>query len=197
MNTKQIKQYEIFSEFFNSDMLKQAAVDKYFGAMLKLDYGFAEDLWEFMLIRNDADLKNLAFAKLYIDHVYELFLKANAAKVQKTLIDRAVVNRAVFGFSPTADKGEPFTMAINLLVANKVDIVDGIFKNVIKNEAMKSSFGQYMLEFLDKFFIEMMKKNAQRKVELNRKQSTLLMSYAQKVKGNEKAMLIQRIKEIL
>ncbi|MDE7108143.1 MAG: hypothetical protein K2O39_07460 [Clostridiales bacterium] len=197
MNTKQIKQYEILSEFFNSDMLKQAAVDKYFGAMLNLDYGSAEDLWEFMLIRNDADLKNLVFAKLYVDRIYELFLKANAAKVQKTLIDRAVVNRAVFSFSPTADKGELFNMVINLLVANKVDIVDGIFKNVIKNEAMKSSFGQYMLEFLDKFFIEMMKKNAQRKVELNRKQSTLLMSYAQKVKGNEKAMLIQRIKEIL
>ncbi|MDE5563192.1 MAG: hypothetical protein K2J01_06585 [Clostridiales bacterium] len=197
MNTKQIKQYEILSEFFNSDMLKQAAVDKYFGAMLNLDYGAAEDLWEFMLIRNDADLKNLVFAKLYVDRIYELFLKANAAKVQKTLIDRPVVNRAVFSFSPTADKGELFTMVINLLVANKVDIVDGIFKNVIKNEAMKSSFGQYMLEFLDKFFIEMMKKNAQRKVELNRKQSTLLMSYAQKVKGNEKAMLIQRIKEIL
>ncbi|MDE6617427.1 MAG: hypothetical protein K2K13_00065 [Clostridiales bacterium] len=197
MNTKQIKQYEILSEFFNSDMLKQAAVDKYFGAMLNLDYGAAEDLWEFMLIRNDADLKNLVFAKLYVDRIYELFLKANAAKVQKTLIDRPVVNRAVFSFSPTADKGELFTMVINLLVANKVDIVDGIFKNVMKNEAMKSSFGQYMLEFLDKFFIEMMKKNAQRKVELNRKQSTLLMSYAQKVKGNEKAMLIQRIKEIL
>ncbi len=197
MNTKQIKQYEILSEFFNSDMLKQAAVDKYFGAMLNLDYGAAEDLWEFMLIRNDADLKNLVFAKLYVDRIYELFLKANATKVQKTLIDRPVVSRAVFSFSPTADKGELFAMPINLLVANKVDIVDGIFKNVIKNDAMKSSFGQYMLEFLDKFFIEMMKKNAQRKVELNRKQSTLLMSYAQKVKGNEKAMLIQRIKEIL
>ncbi|MDE7405271.1 MAG: hypothetical protein K2M89_00145 [Clostridiales bacterium] len=197
MNTKQIKQYEILSEFFNSDMLKQAAVDKYFGAMLNLDYGAAEDLWEFMLIRNDADLKNLVFAKLYVDRIYELFLKANATKVQKTLIDRPVVSRAVFSFSPTADKGELFNMVINLLVANKVDIVDGIFKNVIKNDAMKSSFGQYMLEFLDKFFIEMMKKNAQRKVELNRKQSTLLMSYAQKVKGNEKAMLIQRIKEIL
>lgn len=197
MNAKQVKQYEILSEFFNSDMLKQAAVDKYFGEMLKLDYAYAEDLWEFMLIRNDADLKNPVFAKLYIDRIYELFAKANAAKVQKTLIDRAVIGRAVFAFSPTADKGDVFTMPINLLVSNKVDIVDGIFKNVIKNDAMKSSFGRYMLEFLDKFFIEMMKKNAGRKVELNRKQSTLLMSYAQKVKGDEKAMLVQRIKEIL
>ncbi|MCH5154992.1 MAG: hypothetical protein J1F69_00145 [Clostridiales bacterium] len=197
MNAKQIKQYEILSEFFNSDMLKQAAVDKYFGAMLKLDYGFAEDLWEFMLIRNDADLKNSAFAALYIDHIFGLFLDAAAPKALKTVIDRAVINRAVFAFSPTADKGELFNLPINLLVANKVDTVDGIFKNAIKNEAMSCSFGHYMLEFLDKFFIEMMKKNVQRKVELNRKQSTLLMSYAQKVKGDEKAMLIQRIKEIL
>ena len=74
MNTKQIKQYEILYEFFGSDMLKPAAVDKYFNAMLKLDYGFAEDLWEFMLIKNDADLKNPAVAKLYIDRVFGLFL---------------------------------------------------------------------------------------------------------------------------
>ena len=59
MNAKQIKHYEILSEFFNSDILKQAAVDKYFGALLKLDYAYAEDLWEFMLIRSDADLKNV------------------------------------------------------------------------------------------------------------------------------------------
>ena len=197
MNAKQIKRYEILSEFFNSDMMKAAAVDKYFGAMLKLDYSFAEELWEFMLIRNDADLKNSVFATLYVDRIFGMFLKSNAPKAQKTLIDNAVIARAVFGFSPTADNGELFTIPINLLVANKVDVVDGIFKNVMKNELMKRSFGQYMLEFLDKFFIEMMKKNAQRKVELNRKQSTMLMSYAQKVKGDEKAMLVQRIKEIL
>lgn len=197
MNAKQIKHYEILSEFFNSDMLKSVAVDKYFGALLKLDYGFAEDLWEFMLIRNDADLKNPAFASLYIDRVFSLFFGAASTKALKTVTDRSVIQRAVFGFSPSADKGELFALPINLLAAGKADIVDSIFKNVSKNEAMKSSFGKYMLEFIDKYFIEMMKKSAQRKVELNRKQSTLLMSYAQKVKGDEKAMLVQRIKEIL
>lgn len=197
MNAKQIKQYEILSEFFSSDMLKQAAVDKYFGAMLKLDYAFAEDLWEFMLVKNDADLKKHVFASLYVDRVFDMFLEAAAPKTAKTVVDRPVINRAVFGFSPTADKGEKFNIPLNLLLANKVDAVDSIFKNLSKNELMNKSFGQYLLEFIDKFFIEVMKKNAQRKVELNRKQSTLLMSYAQKVKGDEKAMLVQRIKEIL
>ncbi|MCH5154197.1 MAG: hypothetical protein J1F71_03190 [Clostridiales bacterium] len=197
MNAKQVKQYEIFSEFFSSDMLKQAAVDKYFGAMLKLDYGYAEDLWEFMLIRNDADLGKTVFASLYVDRIFDMFLAAAAPKAVKTVVDRAVINKALFGFSPTADKGEKFNIPLNLLLANKVDAVDSIFKNLSKNEVMSKSFGQYMLEFIDKFFIEVMKKNAQRKVELNRKQSALLMSYAQKVKGDEKAMLVQRIKEIL
>ena len=44
--------------------------------------------------------------------------------------------------------------------------------------------------------VEEMKKNAQRKVELNRKQSTLLLSTVQKVKGDERAMLVQRVKEV-
>ena len=197
MNAKQVKHYEILSEFFNSDILKQAAVDKYFGAILKLDYTFAEDLWEFMLIRNDADLKNNAVAKLYLDRVFELFFKAASAKVAKTVVDRAVVQRAVFAFSPSAADGELFNIPVNLLVANKVDTVDSILKNLSKNEAMGCSFGEYMIKFLDKFFIEVMKKNAQRKVELNRKQSALLMATVQKVKGDERAMLIQRVKEVM
>ncbi len=197
MNAKQVKHYEILSEFFNSDILKQAAVDKYFGALLKLDYTYAEDLWEFMLIRNDADLKNIAVAKLYIDRAFELFFHAASSKALKTIVDRAVVQRAVFAFSPSAYDGELFDLPVNLLVANKTDAVDAILKNVAKNEAMGVSYGVYMIKFLDKFFIEMMKKNAQRKVELNRKQSTLLTSLVQKVKGDERAMLIQRVKEVL
>ena len=136
MNAKQIKHYEILSEFFNSDILKQAAVDKYFGALLKLDYAFAEDLWEFMLIRSDADLKNIAVARLYIDRAFELFYAANAPKALKTVVDRAVVQRAVFGFSPSAADGELFNLPVNMLVANKTETVDAILKNVAKNEAM-------------------------------------------------------------
>ena len=53
-----------------------------------------------------------------------------------------------------------------------------------------------MFNFLDKVFIEMTNKSASRRVELNRKQSALLMSVVQKVKGDERAMLIQRVKEV-
>lgn len=197
MNAKQLKHYELLNEFFGADILKQAAVDKYFGAMLKLDYTYAEDLWEYMLIRNDKDLSNRTFATLYVDRVFELFFGAASAKALKTVNDRPVIQRAVFSYSPSAADGEMFDLAVNLLVAGKADTVDSIFKCVMKNEAMRTSFGGYMIEFLDKYFIEMMKKHPQRKVELGKKQSALLMSYAQKVKGDEKAMLIQRIKEVL
>ncbi len=197
MNAKQIKYYEIVSEFFASDLFKPAAIDKYFGAMLKLDYTYAEDLWEFMLIRNDSDLGNPAVAALYIDRVYSIFAKAAAARVQKTLLDRPVILRAVFRFSPSIAEGELFAMPISLLVAGKVDSVDAILKQVSFNEAMKPSFGAYMISYLDRFFIEMMKKDAQRKVKLNTKQSKLLLATVQKVKGDERAMLVQRVKEVM
>lgn len=196
MNAKQVKYFEIISEYFASDLLKSAAVDKYFGDMLKHDYAAAEDLWEFMLIKHDADLRNAAFAALYIDRLFSLFWKFNSAKALKTVTERPVIERAIFAFSPTADSGELFAMPINLLVAGKVDVVDGIFKFLLKNEAMRSSFGSYMVSYLDRFFIEMMKKDAQRKVKLNAKQTALLSGTVQKVKGDERAMLIQRVKEV-
>lgn len=197
MNTKQVKQYDILGEFFASDMLNPAAVDKYFGAMLKLDYAFAEDLWEYMLIKNDASLKNPAVVKLYVDRAFAMFSDAAAARVVKTAVERPAITNALFRYSPNVFDGELFAIPVNLLVANKADTVDGILKLVAKNESMSRSFGEYMIAFLDRFFIEMMKKNAQRKVELSRKQSTLLMTHVQKVKGDERAMLVQRVKEVM
>lgn len=197
MNAKQVKHYELLSEFFRSDFLKSPAVDKYFGELLKLDYAFAVDLWEYMLIRNDADLCYNTISSLYIDEVFGLFLKANEQKALKTVVERPVIERAVFGFSPEVAKGPLFDLPVSLLAANKVDVVDGVLKLVLKNAVLPVSFGAYMIEFLDKFFIEMMKKDAQRRVKLNSKQSSLLLSYVQKVKGDEKAMLVQRVKEVL
>lgn len=196
MNAKQIKHYETLGAFFSNDMLNPTVVNRCFGELLKLDYALAEDLWEYMLIRNDADLKNPTIAELYIDGVYALFAKANGTRTAKTLTERAVIERAVFRFSPKVDGGELFSLVVNLLVSNKVDVVDGILKLVSQNDAMKSSFGKYMIKFLDKVFIEMTKKSASRRVELNRKQSALLTSVVQKVKGDERAMLVQRVKEV-
>ncbi len=197
MNAKQIKHYEILSEFFAADTLDKANVEKRFGALLKLDYTLAEDLWEFVLVHNESKLSDKAVAALLVDRVFELFLKASESRALKTVNDRAAIQHAVFTYSPTADDGDLFELAVNLLLSNKVDAVDSIFKNLFKNESMGVSFGEYMVKYLDKYFIEMMKKNAQHRVELNRKQSTLLMSYAQRVKSDEKAMLVQRIKEVL
>lgn len=197
MNTKQVKYYEILDGFFASDIFKDAVVEKYFKEMLKLDYTLAEDLWEYMLIRLDSDLKKKEIAMLYVDKVYKLFSASNNARAVKTVVERPVIERAVFRFCPTADGGELFMLPINLFVANKFDTVDGILKLLSQNEAMKSSFGGYMIAFLDKAFIELTKKDAKRRIHLNNKQAALLMSTVQKVKGEEKPMLIQRVKEVM
>lgn len=196
MNTKQIKYFEIVSDFFASDVYKQPVVDKYFGALIKHDYAAAEDLWEFMLIKSDKDLNNSAVAALYLDRIFELFLKSGAAKAQKTVLDRPVIERAVFEFSPSVAEGELFAMPLNLLIAGKTEPVDSIFRHVAKNGAPGVTFGGYMIKFLDRFFIEMMKKSAQRRVKLNNKQFALLQATVQRVKGDERAMLIQRVKEV-
>lgn len=197
MNAKQIKHYDILNEFFTSDTLTEQAVKKNFGAILKLDYVLAEDLWEYMLIKLDAKLSDKKIATLYVDSIFDMFMATAEARALKTVNDRAPIQRAVFGFSPTAEDGDLFILAVNLLLSNKIDTVDAMLKNLSKNDNMGVTFGEYLVKYIDKFFIEIMKKNAQHRVELNRKQSTLLMSYAQKVKTDERAMLVQRIKEVM
>ena len=52
-----------------------------------------------------------------------------------------------------------------------------------------------MKELLERVFIEILKKNPSKKLEMSRKLATLLLSYVSKIKTDERAMLEQRIRE--
>ena len=82
---------------------------------------------------------------------------------------------------------------MDLLSNNKTDPAEDIFKCVVKNERI--AYGPFMKELLERVFIEILKKNPSKKLEMSRKLATLLLSYVSKIKTDERAMLEQRIRE--
>ena len=69
------------------------------------------------------------------------------------------------------------------------------FKCLVKNERI--AYGPFMKTLLERVFIELMKKNPAKKMEMPRKLGTLLLAYIAKIKTDEKAMLEQRVRETL
>lgn len=166
-------------------------------AFLELDYQSALDVWEYLTTDKEGTLaEDSAVAEVFADKIYSLFVKKNALKTNKVVTELPSVRRAVFQYSPTADKGAFFDIAVDLSVNAKVAVVDEILKCMVKNTAMSSTFGQYMKHLIERLFIEILKKSPTKQIVLNKKMTVMLLSHISKIKTEEKSLLEQRIREI-
>ena len=196
MNAKELKYTSILESTFKDDFLTEAVAKKSFTSLLNLDFALAQNLWEYVCTAYESDLaKNEEVATVYGDIIFNAFYTKGAPKTVKALTDIPALRRAVFTYSPKADRGNAFGIMVDLLVGNKTVPADDIFKCLVKNERI--NYGPFMKELLERLFIELMKKSATKKLELSRKLGTLLLTYVSKIRTEERAMLEQRIRERL
>lgn len=197
MEQKQLKFLKMFNAFSRQDISKPEIVAKFINDFIKLDYTYAEDVWEYLLIEAEANLSKSEAAEVFVDLPLGIFCSTNPARIAKTLSERLVIRRGVFFASPTADKGNAFSLMLTFLLGNKYNDVEESLKLIMKNTAMESTYGEYMKALIEKYFIELMKKSPEHKIVLNRKMAPLLNEYCSKIKTEEKPLLLQRIKEVL
>ena len=196
MTPKQLKFLSVFEELSKSDPLDGATLEKHITSLINLDFALAIDVWDYLATtREDKLIKNEAAAITLGSDVLELFYKKAAPKTVKALSDVASVRRAVYQYSPDAGKNTAFAVLVDLLAANKVDAADDIFKCLVKNERIQ--YGPVMKTVLERLFIELLKKNPSKRLEMPRKLSSCLIVYVSKIKTDERAMLEQRIRETM
>lgn len=196
MNPKQLKYLSLFEQMSQSDPLSDTAIKKFMPAFLNLDYALAAEAWDYLCTTREDKLAADPKAALALGgNVFDMFYKKAAQKAVKTLADLPAVRRAVYQYSPTASENTAFNVMIDLLNSNKTDAAEEIFKCLVKNENIK--YGAFMKALLERLFIEILKKNPSKKIEMSRKLSTLLLAYVAKIKTDERAMLEQRIRETM
>lgn len=194
MNAKELKYTSILESTFKEDFLTEPVAKKSFTSLLNLDFAFAQNFWEYVCTSYESKLNaSEEVAVLYGEKIFNSFYSKGAPKTVKAIADIPAIRRAVYTYSPCADRGNAFGILVELLVANKTAPADDIFKCLIKNERIK--YGPFMKELLERLFIELLKKSATKKLELSRKLGTLLLTYVSKIKTDERAMLEQRIRE--
>lgn len=196
MSPKQLKFLQTFEQMSKADSLEEATVRKYMTSFINLDFSLALDAWDYLCTtREDTLVKNNDAAKVLGGAMLDLFYGKAAQKTVKALADAPAVRRAAYQYSPAAAQGTAFNILVDLLSANKTDSAEDILKCLVRNESI--SYGPALKAVLERLFIEILKKNPSKKLEMPRKLSSLLITYVSKIKTDERAMLEQRIRETM
>ena len=196
MNAKQLKYLQTFAQYVQDGLTDEKATKKHLSSLLQLDYALALDTLDYVCTACEQEIAaSEDLGDLFGTAIFTLFYEKNAQRTVKALLELPQVRKAVFSYSPSADKGLAFSLLIDALVGNKTDIAEEYFKCLVKNERI--AYGPFMKEVLERLFIEILKKNPAKRVEMSRKLSALMMTYIGKIKTDERAMLAQRIKETM
>ena len=187
---------QLFENFVKTDFLiDKKTLQKSMKGFLDLDYALAVEVWDYLATTREDQIANeKRLATIFGDMMFGIFYAKASTKCIKAVCDVPSVRRAVYQYSPEAGKNDNFTVLVDLLAGGKIDAADEILKCLIKNERI--SFGETMKRVLEQLFVELLKKNPA-KIEMSKKLSTLMLTYIKKIRTDERAMLEQRIREIM
>lgn len=199
MTAKQLRFYQILKSvntlnFFTDnkkllDCIKQA---------IALDYYAAIELWEFLILDNEEKLtKDIPLASVICDKIAEVFESKAGAKYAKTITENPAICAAAYQYSPSCFvREESINLIAGYLASAKTEQAGDILSCAYKNTSNKVSLGDFMKAVIEKLYIEMLKKSSDGKIRLSRKVLEQLLDYVGKLKGPEKALLTQRLKEV-
>jgi len=190
MKQKTFNFYKDLFEFAASDYRNSPQIcEKFFKKTIEFDFGIAFELWEYIVI---SQAKNVYAYRIFGPNIFKLFHAANAQKTRAGIVGSAELRELVFVKDPKAADGAAFDAALFFLVALRVDEADTVLNAIAKNV----NYGPTFKKLLEKMF-EALKAKNDGKVVLTRKMSDLLLSHARAVKTAERAVIEQRIKEVL
>lgn len=200
MNTKQLKFYQLFSKLAKVELLTdEKNFMKCFKSILELDFLYGVEVWEYLILDNEPSLTTPKNAIILSDTVLQLLLDKAQIKTVKAIVDSPAIMRCLYQYNPNACINNTLNILVDLIVSGKTTEAEEILKCLVKNTVSKKTYGELMKDLLERIFIEVLKKDkgVSKKIELSKKQSSLLITYVNKIKTEEKAMLYQRIRETL
>lgn len=127
----------------------------------------------------------------------ELLLEKNRPKTVKLLISDDEFRSCFYGKKTDPFSGSTLEVLLNLLVLNKLSDSENIFKAILKNPYC--DYGKGMVFLFDQYLKILIAKQGgiTLRPDIPKKTAELFTLYAGKIKGEEKSLLLQRIKELL
>jgi hypothetical protein len=179
MTQKTTRKYEILSAMARGegDSAKNLA------ELCAIDYATAMEVWEFYLGKSDT----LALSG------FEVFRAVSESKLRQTLCENSALMRLVF-MSSAALSAPLVDFLVSIILSTKTEMAGEILKIMRTNTAIDQN--ECMRVVVDAVFNVACARDGTKVATLNKKQKTLLIENIEKIKGQNKALLLQRIKEI-
>jgi len=193
MNSKDIKKYGLIAQIVNTKP-ESAELITMLTELTNIDFTTGFEVWEFILTACQKDLGKPEIAKNIEAKAFEMFLNASETKTKQLLIASDPLMRLVYGSCATSCTGVNLSMLTQIILAAKIEAADVMLAAVRSNTT--GDFGERMRIIVDNVFKTYCESKGVKKCELNRKQSALLLEYCAKIKGPNKMLLTQRIKEL-
>ena len=194
MNAKELKFLELFEQFVRIDIAAdKLALGKFMTKFMNLDYQMAINVWEYLATVRESKLaSDEKLADILGFELFNQFYTVAAVKCAKAIAEVGAIRRAVYQYTKRAGEENALTILVESSVTNKLDATEEMLKCLVKNPRIH--YGQTLKRALERINVELLKKNAG-KATLPKKLADLFLVYVGKIKTDEKAMLVQRIKE--
>jgi len=193
MTGKELRKYGLVVLTGNTNPADEKIVT-YMDELARNDFTTGIEMWEFMLSTYAEKLGSQEIAGNIEGRLFETLQRVSDARLRQTLGSNPQLLKLVYNQSITAASGANLAYLTSLVLTSKIDAADEILKLIATNKT--GDFNTRMTTIIDDVFETQCRKNATRVPSLNRKQTMLLLEYALKMKGPQKAVLTQRIKEL-
>ena len=193
MNAKKLRQYGLIIEL-SKTAAGDAKLPMLLAELCTVDFVSAFEMWEYMLAQYQSQLNDASICANIEDKPFGMFMRISETKARQMLCDSQPLQKLVYGTTATAAAGNNLAFVVNLILSNKLDEADEMLRCLKNNPNI--DFNEKMRVVIDNLFATYCTRNAVKVPVFNKKQVKMLTSHIEKVRGPNKALLTQRLKEL-
>jgi hypothetical protein len=178
MNTKTIRKYELVAALVGGQNVIANLTE-----LAAQDFAAAFDMWEYNLAKGTCDIMP----------ALDMFQSLSEQKTRTLFCESLPLQKLVYSAKDAHTK-KPIAFLTQLVILGKLDIADECLMRLRANT--HNDFNETIRLVVDDVFAASCAKHNSKVPVFNKKQKELLLSYINKIKGPNKALLLQRMKEI-
>jgi len=190
MNSKQVRKYELIiaiAAMQSSD----TAIPTSLAELCAIDFETAFEMWEFILARHTPPTTS---PENIITKPFTMFLRISEMKTRQLFCESLPLQKLVYGTTAAGEREPCISFLTNLILGGKIEIADECLTKLRTNPQI--NFNETMRIIVDDIFKTYCARHNVKVPVINRKQKMLLLSHIEKVRGPNKALLTQRLKEL-
>ncbi|MDR0975398.1 MAG: hypothetical protein LBM01_00360 [Christensenellaceae bacterium] len=194
MNNKEIRKYELIGLIFSATDSEKALVPL-FKELGALDFQTAMEVWEFKLTKCE-NLGDIEVSSNLEGAVFATLSSISESKLKSALLETPTLLKLIFGVAATSCEGANLKFLVDILLAatKKTEDAERLLMLVRSNQS--GDYGARMNTVITRLFETYCKVKNAKKCVLTNAQSLILFDAVLKIKGEYKALLSQKLKEL-